>query len=254
MRSQPLWIIGAPRSGTTFLAAVLNRHPMITVTNESRIFVLLKQLLEEGCADPEFLDQDHRERFTGFLKREAGALVERYYREELGVTTPVWGDKHPPYADPTVLSGRAGAKPLLPVSGSCLGLIREVLPESKFIHIHREPAEVAYSLNRKGWVPSVADGMAVWRQYVREIDGFFSEVDAGRRLVIAYADLLEEPDETVAAIARFLGLPDGQAMAMFLKAQHQAPTPFSTPVRDLDAVYGARAPLRLDAEPERRAS
>jgi hypothetical protein len=250
MRSQPLWIIGAPRSGTTFLGAVLNRHPMVSLTNESRVFVLFKHILEQACARPEFLDVDQRERFTEFLKREAAALIERYYRQELGIVTPIWGDKHPPYADPTVLSGRAGGRPLLPVSGSCLRLIREILPDSKFIHIHREPAEVAHSLERKRWVPSLADGMAVWRQYVREIDEFFSELEPEHRLVVAYADLLEEPDETADSLAGFLGLADPRPIALFLRAQHRAPTPFSAPVRDLGAVYGVRAPLRLVEERE----
>lgn len=250
MRSQPLWIVGAPRSGTTFLAAVLNRHPMIGLTNESRVFVLLKHILERACAEPELLDYEQRERFTAFLKREAGALIERYYREALGIAAPVWGDKHPPYADPTVLSGRVGARPMLPVSGSCLRLIREVLPDSKFIHIHREPSEVAHSLDRKGWVPSVADGMAVWRQYVREVDEFFGEVEKENRLVVAYADLLEEPEESASSLARFLGLADARPMELFLRAQHHAPTPFSAPVRNLNAVYGTREPLRLVSERE----
>lgn len=250
MHSQPLWIIGAPRSGTTFLAAVLNRHPMVSLTNESRVFVLFKHILERACAEPEFLDADQRERFTGFLRREAAGLIERYYRQELGIVTPIWGDKHPPYADPTVLSGRAGSRPLLPVSGSCLPLIREVFPTSKFIHIHREPTEVAHSLERKGWTPSLADGMAVWRQYVREIDEFFAGIEPENRLVVAYADLLDEPAETAASLADFLGLADPQPIALFLEAQHRAPTPFSAPVRNLDLVYGTRAPLQMISERE----
>ena len=238
MSSQPLWIIGAPRSGTTFLAAVLNCHPMISLTNESRVFVLFKHILERACANPEFVDVDHRERFTGFIKHEAASLIERYYREELGVATPIWGDKHPPYADPTVLSGRSGSRPLLPVSGSCLPLIREVFPTSKFIHIQRDSKEVAYSLERKGWTPSLTDGMLVWRQYVDEIDRFFAGIEPENRLVISYADLLDQAEEAAAALAGFLGLADPQPIARFLHNQRGSPTPFSAPVRDLEAVYG----------------
>jgi hypothetical protein len=253
MNSQPLWVVGAPRSGTTFLGAVLNRHPMVTLTNESRVFVLMKKVIEEDCAKPDLVDVEHRERFTGFLKREAGPLIERYYRQVLGADTPIWGDKHPPYADPAVLSGRQGARPVLPVSGSCLRLIREVIPASKFIHIHREPEQVARSLRGRGWVASLADGMAVWRQYVREIDEFFGEIESRKRLVVAYADLLEEPERTADALARFLELSDASPIASFLKAQHQTPTPFSTPVRDLEAVYAAGA-TQQQAFPELRAS
>ena len=239
MRSQPLWVIGAPRSGTTFLGAMLNRHPMVGLTNEGRMFVLLKQLIEVSCDRPDLLARDYRDGFTAFLKGEAGQLLERFYRQELGIDAPIWGDKHPPYADPAVLSGRRGARPILPAAGSCLRLIREVLPASKFIHIHREPGQVAHSLLCKGWVDSLADGMAVWRQYVSEIDRFFGEVDARNRLVVAYSDLLEEPEETAQALARFLDLPDARPMTAFLEAERQAPTPFSAPVTDLAARYKA---------------
>jgi hypothetical protein len=34
MRSQPLFVVGSPRSGTTFLVNVLNQHPSIQITNE----------------------------------------------------------------------------------------------------------------------------------------------------------------------------------------------------------------------------
>jgi hypothetical protein len=237
MTSQPLWIVGAPRSGTTFLTAVLNRHPMISMTNESRVFVLFKHILERACANPEYVDVDHRERFTSFIKREAASLIERYYREELGVATPIWGDKHPPYADPTVLSGRSGSLPLLPFSGSCLPLIRELFPISKFIHIHRDPKEVAHSLERKGWTPSLADGIVVWQQYVDEISRFFAEIEPENRLEIAYADLLDHADETAAALADYLGLADPQPIALFLHKQRGSPTPFSAPVRDLATIY-----------------
>jgi hypothetical protein len=56
--------------------------------------------------------------------------------------------------------------------------------------------------------------------------------------VIAYADLFDRGEETAAALAGFLDLVDPEPMALFLHNQHGSPTPFSAPVRDLDAVYG----------------
>lgn len=44
--SQPLMVIGAPRSGTTFLCNALNQHPDIGLTNESRIFAELLHRLQ----------------------------------------------------------------------------------------------------------------------------------------------------------------------------------------------------------------
>lgn len=238
MRSQPLWVIGAPRSGTTFLHAMLNHHPAVTVTNEGRLLALLKQVIEVDCARPDLVEPVHRDRFTGFLKREAGALIERYYRRELGVTTPIWGDKHPPYADPALLSGRCGSALVEPIQGSALPLIHEMLPRSKFIHIRRDAGGVARSLVARQWTGSIADGERVWRQYLDEIERFFATIDAPSRLTIDYAHLLEAPEEAAGRLAHFLGLADAAPFTAFLAAERKAPTPYSAPVRDLaTAVY-----------------
>src|ERR1700752_4402462 len=104
MKSYPLFIIGAPRSGTTFLCSLLNMHPLVQLTNESRIFVLLKEMLEVGANRPDLLSPSCRDGLVAFGRSTLGAWVERFYREGLGNNAPIWGDKHPPYADPTVLS------------------------------------------------------------------------------------------------------------------------------------------------------
>ncbi len=237
MRSQPLWIIGAPRSGTTFLTAVLNSHPEITLTNEGRLLALLKQIIECDCDRDDLVDVLQRDRFKAFLKRKLGTLIELYYREALGVETEIWGDKHPPYCDPTLLSGREGARCLQPQSGSALPLIRELLPNSKFIHIWRDPEQVAQSLLSRGWVASLADGQAVWRQYADEITGFLQNLDPDKQLTVPYCSLLEKPRDAVIAIADFLDA-DADHMIAFLKSERRKPTPFSQPVRNLHEVYG----------------
>lgn len=240
MRSQPLWVIGAPRSGTTFLHAMLNQHPAVTLTNEGRLMALLKQVIEVDCARPDLVEPVHRDRFIGFFKREAGALIERYYRHELGVATPIWGDKHPPYADPALLSGRDGSALVQPVQGSALALVRDLLPSSKFIHIRRDAEGVARSLVARRWTGSIDDGKHVWRQYLDEIEGFLAGIDPASRLTIDYAHLLDAPEAAAGALAQFLRLPDAAPFTAFLAAERKAPTPYSAPVRDLGtAVYGA---------------
>ncbi len=240
MQSQPLVIIGAPRSGTTFLCNVLNRHPLIELTDESRIFVCIKDLIEARSARPDLIGVAFHDRFTRFVRDRAGGWIEDFYRNELGFTAPIWGDKHPPYADPALLSGRRGSVERLPRSGSALRLIRSVLPTAKFIHIHRDPRDVAFSLVGRGWTPSVEDGVQVWRQYVTEITEFFAEIDADHQLTIAYGDLLEAIEPSAAVLGRFLGLADWSAIAAFLQAQRRHPTPFSNPVTNLAAVVRSR--------------
>jgi hypothetical protein len=237
MASFPLFVVGSPRSGTTFLCGVLNVHPLIHLTNECRIFALLKDTLEVGSKRPDLLGSACHERFGRFSRRTLGAWVERFYREELEITAPIWGDKHPSYADPTVLSGRLGSVDHLPRSGSCLRLIRELLPQARFIHIHRDPRQVANSLLHKRWIGSIDDGVRVWGQYVGEIIDFFEELPDGLALTIPYRGLIEEPVATGARIGRFLGLADASPISDFLIAQRESPTPFSDPVTDTADLY-----------------
>jgi hypothetical protein len=238
--SQPLMIVGAPRSGTTFLCNVLNQHPLIHLTNESRIFVWLKDVVEISSGRPHLIGREFRDRFVEFVYKNAGELVERFYREALGITAPVWGDKHPPYADPALLSGRKGGGERLPRSGSSLRLIKRCLPNAKFIHIHRDPSHVAHSLVRKNWARTMDDGVRVWRQYITEIVEFFAEIDNESHLTISYRGLLDRPEETAAAIGGFLELSDWSPIEDFLRAQHLRPTPFSDPVTELSTAYRAR--------------
>ncbi|MEX3843530.1 sulfotransferase [Paraburkholderia sp. BR10882] len=237
MHSFPLFIVGAPRSGTTFLCSVLNAHPHIQLTNECRIFALVKEMLDVDSQRPDLLGAACRDRFNAYSRRTLGAWVERFYREDLDMSAPIWGDKHPPYADPTILSGRTGAIERLPRSGSCLRLIHELLPNARFIHLHRDPGWVANSLVRKHWIGSVNDGVRVWGQYVSEIIDFFAEIPNEQALTIGYRNLIEDADTTIASISRFLGLADPAPMRDFLHAQRSAPTPFSDPVTDIADLY-----------------
>lgn len=236
MKSQPLFVVGAPRSGTTFFCHVLNQHPLVGLTNECRIFLLLKDMIEGRSLRPDLLDAGLQQRFVSFAKRNAGRWIERFYRESLGIDQPIWGDKHPSYGDPAALSGRWAGVMTEPRSGSCLRLIRDCLPDARFIHLHRHPWHVATSLLRRGWVASTAIGLQVWRQHVGEIEAFFAELDGAHGLTISYAELLEEPVEISAEVGRFLGLRNVWPIAGFLIRQRARRTPFSSPTSDLSEL------------------
>lgn len=237
MQRQPLFLLGAPRSGTTFLCALLNQHPEIQLTSECRVFVLLKHFLEVQGQRADLLDASLRDEFLAFVRRNAGDWIERFYRDHLGIGAPIWGDKHPSYADPAVLSGRCGSSVRAPLSGSCLRLIRDCLPDAKFIHIHRDPIQVGHSMARKHWVPSVEDGVRVWQQYVSEIIAFFGEIEPDRRFSIPYRALIEDAETTANRVVHFLGLVDSGPIRRFLAEQRHHATPFSEPVRNLADLY-----------------
>ena len=243
MRSQPLFIIGSPRSGTTFLVNILNQHPSIHISNETRIFTLLKDMIDFRSWCPGLLGPDYRAMFVNYARSHAGTWIENFYRNELAISEPIWGDKYPGYARiwgqkaspdaiQTVASessqNHSGATP-----SSCLRFIRECLPTAKFLHIHRDPRHVAYSLHRRGWVNSLNAGVAVWRQRVEEVGKFLHEIESDSYHIIAYGDLLDHSDKVTNGIAHFLGLCEPASMLEFLIQQRAHPTPFRKPVTDL---------------------
>lgn len=231
--SQPLFLLGAPRSGTTFLCHTLNQHPDIALTNESRIFVLIKDFLEDRCARADLLEPYFTPQLRAFARAHAGAWVETFYRQALGNRARIWGDTHTSYGDPSVLSGRHRGVMAEPCSGSCLELILACLPDAKFIHLHRHPWQVATSLRSRGWVGSRREGLLVWRQHVTEIGRFFVTLPESQQLTLSYPELIEHPEEIAAEIGAFLGLGTAEPIARFLAGQRDTPTHFSSPTTDL---------------------
>lgn len=63
----------------------------------------------------------------------------------------------------------------------------------------------------------------------------FGEIPADRHLTLRYADLVEQPHASAAAIIGFLNLEHDGGMTAFLAAEQRDPTPFSEPVTDLAA-------------------
>ena len=119
-------------------------------------------------------------------------------------------------------------------------LIRELLPKARFIHIHRDPGEVAASLVRKAWIDSIEDGMRVWGEYVSEILEFLYEIPENSYLALPYDGLIGSIDHTVDNIGRFLALDDTTPIREFLSAQHHTPTPVSDPAADFADRYRQR--------------
>jgi hypothetical protein len=90
-------VIGAPRSGTTYLTEVLNRHPAVLLTNETRVMTFLNRVIHDLGAD-EWVLLKHRRGFLHHLECSMAKLVRDFYGR-LGLREGMrWGDKHPHYA------------------------------------------------------------------------------------------------------------------------------------------------------------
>lgn len=205
----PLFVLGAPRSGTTLLRVMLAGHPGLFSPPEMVIapFATMaerKKKLEERFWEKgglrralmELLEVD----VDGAKAAEAGLLdftvpeVYAWLQERLGERVLV--DKCPHLAaDPAALARLAA-----------------FFPEARWLWILRHPGSVTRSIENmpmaevmlQGYAP---DARAIWYHANRNIQRFLSGIPADRQLMLRYEDLVKEPRPGMEAVCRLLGLP-----------------------------------------------
>jgi hypothetical protein len=142
-------IVGAPRSGTTWLQSMLGSHPDIATPQETDLFeVYLKPVVEAWDRQVDVLGRDDGRRRKGLpliltrdeFDRATGALVD---------TTMA-----------AIKAMKPGANVMLEKSPShsrCVDIVRRYRPDAKFIHLLRDGRDVTASL-----VAASADWGSFW--------------------------------------------------------------------------------------------
>jgi hypothetical protein len=242
LTDQPLFVFGCPRSGTTYLGEVLNRHSRIFLTNELRVMSFLTEVLTVHAQNRHLIhNEDYRDSFLAHLFRSSAQTVRSYYLAKAMETKGrpsegllVWGDKTPGYADPVQTPG-------------CLGLTRALFPNAKYIHIRRDPRAVIRSLVSKKWY-TLPDSIDIWARILHHGRAWGRLVGPANYLEISYEALCDEGPRETGRILDFLGLQQEPQVTEFLEKEARERTPFSDPItatatigRPVDAAKGAEA-------------
>lgn len=221
LAADPIVIFGVPRSGTTYLERILNSHPEVFISHETRIFGWLYNAIEVLPGDDRLL-LSHREAFLARLRDVLPELIRDVYGE-LAPQARWWGDKNPFSA----ASFNAGS----------LALVADLFPGSRFIHIIRDGRDVVASLiaidNEDTRSASLEGLHHVWIDLVDRGVAFGREIGPERYLELRYEDLIAD-DATVASnVLRFLEIDPDPAVEAFCRQQSQNRDPFSAPTRDI---------------------
>ncbi|NDC63817.1 MAG: sulfotransferase [Planctomycetia bacterium] len=239
----PIVIIGAPRSGTTFLNELVNAHPDVHVTHEMRLFAWAHHCLVVAPADNRLL-VTHRDAFVGHAGTRFAALIRDFYAARWPGRRH-WGDKNPHYADPS--------------NQGCLETIRHLFPGTKFVHIIRDGRDVVASLIRRRhddgrpWA-DVATACRVWREHTTIGRAFGRGLPAGAYHEIRYEDLVRDECCWGRELFAFLGIPFHAQVEDFCLRQRSSRTGLSTPTRDIATDVLASDWSRALAEGERGAA
>lgn len=207
---EQIFILGAPRSGTTFLASLLKltkySEPVEThfipkffhrlddygdLTQQENLSKLISDIQSERAVQQWELRLDIQalcEQFrTGFDYAKLVNLICTARQGDPGRQANCWGDKTPWYLnEPETLAS--------------------LFPKAKFIYIVRDGRDVTLSLLKKDWGPNNVYACAeYWERLNRPHPCFKKMEDEGRLLRLSYEELITDRAGHIQTFYRFLG-------------------------------------------------
>jgi LPS sulfotransferase NodH len=215
-RGQDLvFVVGAPRSGTTWLQRLLASHPLVRTGQESKLF---RWYLEPQLRM--WRMETTREADEHTATGRGGTGLSCYFREEefLAVLKQYMVE----LLRPMLRELKPGEIFLekSPSHALCLGSIKELLPDCRIIHVLRDARDVAASLLAasrswgKAWAPHhPAAAAALWVEHVTAVRKASQKLREEEFYEVRYEDLVAAPEPNLRRICNFLGLEwDSRAM------------------------------------------
>lgn len=221
--SSPVFVVGAPRSGTTMLAAMLGSHPDLAAGPETQFFSklplatlqraaedndwpysaarLLSELIlaEQSVLDLFETSQEQAEAFLASREPGIGAILEALtvpYAKARGADR--WVEKTPNH----ILN---------------LETLRALWPEAHILRIIRDPRDVGLSMRR---LPTFSDevlpNIYIWQRWNAQAEDFFASDP--KAMTLRYEDLVDDPEFHLRRICDRIDLGFDPAMVAFASA------------------------------------
>ena len=234
-----VFVVGCQRSGTTLTERLLDAHPRIAMTHETRwipeLFQDRSSVTRAGLITPQLaatllahtrfanlgISREHVEQLAGterpvhystFVSR----LFDLYGRER---GKRLVGDKTPRYA-------------------RCVDLLHQLWPGARFVHVIRDGRDVYASRKAMDERRDASRG-STWRQhpalsaglwwtvYVRVAREAGAALGPGRYHELRYEALVEDTAKECRALCAFLDVPYDPAMLHFHERSHNSRAPSS---------------------------
>ncbi len=201
-----VFLVGCPRSGTTWLQKLLASHPKIHSGEESHFFSLYVGPQLRAWKD----QKTHH--FNAGMGHAAGPPAYFEENEFIMILKNYLLTLLKPLIEPLQPGELFLEK--TPSHALFIPEIKELLPDSRFIHILRDPRDVVVSIMAasKGWgatwAPSRAGGAAaMWVQHVEAVHNFARNLSANEFCEVSYERLWHRTVATLKDLAHFLGMP-----------------------------------------------
>jgi tetratricopeptide (TPR) repeat protein len=213
--SDPIFVVGRPRSGSTLIEQILSSHSAIEATAELPYI-----------ADISFRLMEQESRVYGvdypqvFEKLEAGVLA-------------AFGEEYLERAQTHRKTNRPFFIDKAPANYHHVGMIHLILPNAKIIDARRHPVACGLSMFKHNYVETnlrLGELGGVYRDYV-ELMAHFDRVLPGRVHRVIYENMVANPEREIRRMFAYLELPFEEKCLRFHETERTIRTPSSEQVR-----------------------
>lgn len=215
MEAPYFFVLGLPKSGTTWVQKALDSHPQLMCRGEGKFMVFRKQLSKAAVKYSDYLT-GHQKKVFGeeFFPPLSRAEFDRIYRGF--IEARLIGEGVPAGVR------RIGNKD--PEHGMVLSDLAQHFPDAAFIHVIRDPRDIAVSTwhhmrrTEPGFVETIGDFPAFaeqnvkeWRVYVSSVRKVSAEKGLDY-LEVRYEDLHADGPRRLGGVFERLGVDAGDAL------------------------------------------
>lgn len=202
---QLVFVVGYPRSGTTLLATLLDRHSHIAATPETHFFnKVIPAKAESNDLHDAKKSIDHflastRVADLGLTANDFSALLEQRectWRDIFSRALSIYGEQRAA----TIVVEKT------PFHMAKVGQILEWYPDAKIIHITRDGRDSVMSLIEATWTHNnLRRHAANWRWQMKLMRKF-RQVNPNKIYELRYEQLLSDPETSLRGVCEYIGV------------------------------------------------
>ena len=218
LNTDPIFIVGLPRSGSTLLEQILSSHSLVEGTTELQNIIALSRKIankknsQSKSEYPSSLAKTEKEEF-----QKMGAAYIKNTLDQRVTDKPYFIDK-------------------MPNNFIHIGLIKTILPNAKIIDTRRDPMDTCFSCFKQFFARgqlftySMEDLGNYYTDYIRAMN-HWHKVYGKDIFTVHYDDVINKTEETIRELIDYCNLPFEQECLEFYKSSRPVKTPSAEQVR-----------------------
>lgn len=191
MKFSPIFVVGAERSGTTVFRLMLNHHPEVSVCSEFEYIV--DSLV--GCDGWPDLATFHTQLRSNWIFQEHGFDIDPSL-------------SYPELANSFLeqVRQRKNVQQVVAVVHRNFDQLQRIWPDARYIHIVRDPRDVAKSVIGMGWAGNVWHGVRFWIEAEEMWNHMQPHIPGDRVIEIKYEDLISSSETVLRQVCQFMAV------------------------------------------------